>query len=119
VCRDTASVMRGLSDRDDGSWLAGFMADGLRTIITWREDMGLVSGVLGFMVFLRSVAEVTLILVFGYIIPVMETLATVRIHPGGHPMADIKIDSLMGMWTGIVCLEAILIPVSSVLSSFL
>jgi hypothetical protein len=69
--------------------------------------MGIITGMLSLVAFFRAVTEVSLILVFGYFIPVVETLAAIRTQPETHPIGDAKMDSLVGMWTGIVCLEAI------------
>lgn len=76
--------------------------------------MGLISAIQAFFWFFRSIFEVSLIIIFGYFVPIIETLATIRQLPENQPIPDSKLDSLVGLWTGIVCFEGILIPVDFV-----
>jgi hypothetical protein len=68
--------------------------------------------ILAFFMHLKALLEAALILIFGYFIPIIETLATVKPPSQNTELAQEKIDSLVGMWAGVIIMEAILVPVA-------
>ena len=48
---------------------------------------------------------------FGYIIPIVETMAAIKYSNTQDTISDAKTESLLGLWFGVILIEAILIPV--------
>lgn len=71
----------------------------------------------GFFLHFRLVIEMSAIIIFGYIMPIVETLAEVKSPEHSEQLSNEKRDSLLGLWTGVITLEAFLVPVGSDYSS--
>lgn len=74
--------------------------------------MGFLSIVFAFFLHLKEVLEAAMIIFFGYVVPIIETLAVIKLQRLNEGLPQTKLKKLLGMWAGIILLEAILVPVS-------
>lgn len=75
--------------------------------------MNLIALLYAFFMHLRAVTEAASIILFGYIIPIIESLALTKPQRQNEEISDTRLKKVLGLWTGVVLLEAILVPVSS------